>query len=76
MRLFEHPDFDQIVIATHDHFGLPRLAYEIIEKDYYVTEALRILADNFPGRLSSKASPVFRKAGTSSNAFQRISIFL
>lgn len=38
MRLFEHPDFMTIMIATGEHFGMrPQLA----EKDYYVTEALR-----------------------------------
>lgn len=58
MKLLEHPDFDQLIIGAHDHFGRPRLTYEIIEKDYYVTEALRILADNF-------ANEIIFKGGTS-----------
>jgi hypothetical protein len=44
MRLFEHPDFDQAVIATRQHLikqGVV-LNEQVIEKDYYVTEALRI----------------------------------
>jgi len=48
MRLFEHPDFDQAVIATRDYFALPRLTDQIIEKDYYVTEALRMVANYMP----------------------------
>ncbi len=43
MRLFEHPDFEQAVIRAAEHF-LPRgLREAIIEKDYFVTEALRII---------------------------------
>jgi predicted nucleotidyltransferase component of viral defense system len=41
MRLFEHQDFETIMIATGEHFGMrPQFA----EKDYYVTEALREVA--------------------------------
>jgi hypothetical protein len=58
MKLFQHTDFEQVIIAAHDHFGRPRLTYEIIEKDYFVTEALRILADNF-------ADEIIFKGGTS-----------
>lgn len=46
MRLFEHPDFDQIVLATRVHLigqGIS-LSEQIIEKDYYVTEVLRSLS--------------------------------
>ena len=44
MRLFEHPDFEQAVIRAADHFRSQGLRPAIIEKDYYVTEALRIIA--------------------------------
>ncbi len=54
IRLFEHPDFDQIVVATHNHFGLRRLTHQIIEKDYYVTEALRIIAAHLPDEVIFK----------------------
>ena len=42
MRLFEHPDFDQAVIRAAQHFRGRGLREAIIEKDYYVTEALHI----------------------------------
>lgn len=40
MRLFEHPEFRQAIIRAAKHYQLREL---IIEKDYYVTEALRII---------------------------------
>ena len=43
MRLFEHPDFEQAVIRAAEHFRPRGLREAIIEKDYYVTEALRII---------------------------------
>ncbi len=44
VRLFEHPDFMTIMIATGEHFGRrPQFA----EKDYYVTEALRAVATRY-----------------------------
>ncbi len=39
MRLFEHPDFDQLILQAAERF---QLRPAIIEKDYYVTEVLRI----------------------------------
>ena len=38
MRLFEHRDFGQAVIAAQWHFDRPGLTEQFIEKDYYVTE--------------------------------------
>ena len=43
MKLFEHPDFEQAVIRAAEHFRGRGLRESIIEKDYFVTEALRIL---------------------------------
>jgi hypothetical protein len=43
MRLFEHPDFDQAVIRAAEHFRPRGLREAIIEKDYFVTEALRAI---------------------------------
>ncbi|MGO9464434.1 MAG: hypothetical protein ACLQVF_09815 [Isosphaeraceae bacterium] len=43
MRLFEHPDFEQAVIRAAEHFRPRGLREAIIEKDYFVTEALRII---------------------------------
>ena len=43
MKLFEHLDFEQAVIRAAEHFGSRGLRESIIEKDYFVTKALRIL---------------------------------
>ena len=44
MRLFEHPDFEQGILAAAEHFSEQGLRPAIIEKDYYVTEVLRVIA--------------------------------
>lgn len=44
VKLFEHPDFEQAIIKAAEHFRGRGLRPAIIEKDYYVTEALRIIA--------------------------------
>jgi hypothetical protein len=43
VKLFEHPDFEQAIIRAAEHFRARGLREAIIEKDYYVTEALRII---------------------------------
>lgn len=43
MKLFEHPDFDQAIIRAAEYFRQPGLREAIIEKDYFVTEALRVI---------------------------------
>ncbi|HEY9598159.1 MAG TPA: nucleotidyl transferase AbiEii/AbiGii toxin family protein [Cyanophyceae cyanobacterium] len=58
MRLFEHPDFRDALIATQAHFANLGLSEQFIEKDYYVTEALRIVATQWP-------TQVIFKGGTS-----------
>ncbi|MHB8304227.1 MAG: nucleotidyl transferase AbiEii/AbiGii toxin family protein, partial [Acidobacteriaceae bacterium] len=55
MRLFEHPDFDQMILQAAEHF---QLRPGIIEKDYYVTEVLRIIA-------ATAGDKVIFKGGTS-----------
>ena len=44
MRLFEHADFEQSILRAAEHFRARGLRPAVIEKDYYVTEALRIVA--------------------------------
>ena len=44
MKLFEHADFGQSVLRATEHFRARGLRPAIIEKDYYATEALRIIA--------------------------------
>jgi nucleotidyltransferase AbiEii toxin of type IV toxin-antitoxin system len=43
VKLFEHPDFEQAIIRAAEHFRPRGLREAIIEKDYFVTEALRII---------------------------------
>jgi predicted nucleotidyltransferase component of viral defense system len=54
----EHPDFEQAVLRAADHFQELGLRPAIIEKDYYVTEALRIIA-------ADTSKKVIFKGGTS-----------
>jgi hypothetical protein len=41
VRLFEHADFEQAIIRAAQHFEVNE---QFVEKDYYVTEVLRIVA--------------------------------
>jgi hypothetical protein len=59
MRLFEHRDFEQAILQAAEHFRSQGLRPAIIEKDYYVTEALRAIATG-----TSTSSIIF-KGGTS-----------
>jgi hypothetical protein len=43
LKLFEHPDFEQAIIRAAEYFHSPGMREAIIEKDYYVTETLRII---------------------------------
>lgn len=44
MNLSEHPDFNQAILRAAEHYKSRGLRPAIVEKDYYVTEALRTLA--------------------------------
>jgi len=44
LRLFEHSDFEQAILRAAEHFRERKLRPAIIEKDYFVTEALRLVA--------------------------------
>ena len=58
MKLFEHPDFQQAILAAAEHFRGEGLRPAIIEKDYYFTESLRIIAQ-------TAADKTILKGGTS-----------
>jgi predicted nucleotidyltransferase component of viral defense system len=58
VRLFEHPDFEDAIKAAENYFAHQGLTAQFIEKDYYVTEALRIVALQYP-------TQVIFKGGTS-----------
>ncbi len=55
MKLFEHEDFEQAMLRAAERF---EVSEQFVEKDYYVTEILRIVA----GRLGDRA---MFKGGTS-----------
>jgi len=58
LRLFEHPDFEQAILQAAEHFRERKLRPAIIEKDYYVTEALRVIA-------TTSGDKIIFKGGTS-----------
>jgi hypothetical protein len=58
VKLFEHPDFEQAIIRAAEHFRPRGLRESIIEKDYFVTEALRTIEQ-------VAGSKVIFKGGTS-----------
>src|SRR5580704_8404853 len=58
MKLFEHPDFEQAILRAAEHFSGQRLRPAVIEKDYYVTEALRLIA-------AATGDSIIFKGGTS-----------
>ena len=70
MKLFEHPDFEQAILRAAEHFGVQGLRPAIIEKDYYVTEALRLIASAVPGRIIFKGGTSLSKGW---NLIQRFS---
>jgi hypothetical protein len=55
VKLFEHTEFEQAIVRAAEQFGVSE---QFVEKDYYVTEILRIVAQ----RLGDKA---MFKGGTS-----------
>lgn len=58
MRLYEHPEFEQAILRAAEHYRGQGLRPAIIEKDYYVTETLRIIA-------AMSGDKVIFKGGTS-----------
>jgi Nucleotidyl transferase AbiEii toxin, Type IV TA system len=58
VRLFEHPDFGQAILQATDRFRGQGPRPATIEKDYYVTEVLRIIA-------TTAGDKVIFKGGTS-----------
>ncbi len=58
MKLHQHPDFEQAILAAAEHFRPRGLRASFIEKDYYVTEALRAIAN-------TAGDKVIFKGGTS-----------
>lgn len=42
MKLHEHPEFEQAILAAAEHFRARGIRASLIEKDYFVTEELRV----------------------------------
>jgi Nucleotidyl transferase AbiEii toxin, Type IV TA system len=70
MKLFEHKDFGQAILGAEQHFRARKLRPAIIEKDYYVTEALRIIAAAAPDKIIFKGGTSLAKGW---NLIQRFS---
>lgn len=70
MRLAEHADFEQAILRAADHFQARGLRASIIEKDYYVTEALRIIASVYENQAIFKGGTSLSKGW---NLIQRFS---
>jgi len=70
MKLFEHPNFEQAIIRAAEHFHPQGLHESIIEKDYYVTEALRIIEREAGGKVIFKGGTSLSKGW---NLIQRFS---
>jgi hypothetical protein len=70
MRLFEHPDFAQAVLQAEARFRGRGLRAAFIEKDYYVTEALRLIAETAGDRTIFKGGTSLSKGW---NLIQRFS---
>lgn len=70
MKLFQHPDFFDAITAAREYFNKAGLTEQLIEKDYYVTEALRIVASSYPFQVIFKGGTSLSKGW---NIIQRFS---
>jgi hypothetical protein len=77
MKLSEHPDFDQAILQAADHFTPRGLRPALIEKDYYVTASLRIIAAGWQGRAIFKGGTSLSKGWSLIDRFSEdIDLFL
>jgi predicted nucleotidyltransferase component of viral defense system len=63
MKIFESADFGEAITAASMHFterGIT-LSEQIVEKDYYVTEALRLIAQNYGDKVIFKGGTSLSK---------------
>lgn len=58
MRLFQHPEFEQALVRAAKQF---HASEQFIEKDYYVTEILRIIAGRFRNQAMFKGGTSLSK---------------
>jgi hypothetical protein len=77
MKLYEHPDFEQAVLQAAEHFRSRGLRPAIIEKDYFVTEALRVIAETAGDKVIFKGGTSLAKGWNLIERFSEdIDIFL
>jgi Nucleotidyl transferase AbiEii toxin, Type IV TA system len=77
VKLFESPEFRDAIQAAKEHFGHVGLTEQLIEKDYYVTEALRIVAERWPTQVIFKGGTTLSKGWRLIERFSEdIDIFL
>lgn len=77
MRLFEHPEFEQAILSAEEHFRSRGLRAAVIEKDYYVTEALRLISMAGAARIIFKGGTSLSKGWNLIDRFSEdIDIFL
>jgi hypothetical protein len=70
MRLCESPEFRDAIVTAKEYFNRPGLTEQFIEKDYYVTEALRIIATRWQNNIVFKGGTSLSKGW---NLIQRFS---
>jgi hypothetical protein len=70
MKLSEHQDFRQAIVQAAEHFAERGLRPALIEKDYYVTETLRVIAKTVSDKIIFKGGTSLSKGW---NLIQRFS---
>jgi hypothetical protein len=58
VKLFEHDEFEQAMLRAAEHFAVSE---QFVEKDYYVTEILRVIADRLGARAMFKGGTSLSK---------------
>jgi hypothetical protein len=77
VKLFEHPDFEQAVLQAAEYFRARGLRPAIIEKDYYVTEALRVISNTAGDKVIFKGGTSLAKGWSLIDRFSEdIDLFL
>jgi predicted nucleotidyltransferase component of viral defense system len=58
MRLFEQPDYRELIVATARELGMPE---PFVEKDHWITELLRAAQATLPDRVIFKGGTSLSK---------------
>ena len=66
MRLFEHDEFEQAILQAARRLGVSE---QFVEKDYYVTEILRIVVEQLDGKAVFKGGTSLSKGWRLINRF-------